>query len=158
MTMSPGTSSRASMTISWPSRRTVTRSGRRERKRAAARSARYSWRKAKIPLRRITATIARASSVIPAMEALAAAIQSRRAKRCVTWASANRHSAGDCGCGSSFSPNRARRAWTSASVSPLLGSVVGIDVEDEASSPPIASTDCTGLRELPRRGSSPGRK
>ena len=117
-TTSPGTRSAASTSTTIPSRSTVTRRGSRSARRSAARSARYSWTKANIPLSRTTTTMATPSWGSCARKASPAATHSITAKNPRNCRARWRHTGRRRAPGSTLGPSSDRRREASAEVSP----------------------------------------
>ena len=117
-TTSPTTSSLASISTDFPSRITVALRGSRSRRRSAARSALYSWAKAKRPFITTTAKIATPSSGILAANARIPAPQSRSAKKWTICPARRRHAGGGGVTGKALGLSRSRRAAASVVLSP----------------------------------------
>ena len=152
-TTSPTTISMASTATERPSRRTFTSDGSSTRNRSAARSARRSWTNANTALNTTTAEIATASDLIPAIQAIAAAAHSIRAKKW-TRPSANCSTTGRVrAVGRTLGPSAARRAVASAAVRP--GRSTGGRPPDRAPSALFAGIISKRLRQrIVRRGGS----
>jgi hypothetical protein len=108
---SPGTRSRASISVSRASRMTVACVGRYALSASTARTACCSWANARPALRTITATIAHPRTMIPPANAKIAAAMSSSASGCVNWAARSLGQVRRVRLSSSFGPTtRSRRA------------------------------------------------
>ena len=117
-TTSSTTNSPASNSTGFPSRMTVALRGSRSRRRSAARSALYSWTKAKRPFITTTAKMATPSSGILATKARIPAPQSSSAKKWNICPARRRHAGGGGVTGRTLGPSRSRRFAASAELKP----------------------------------------
>ncbi len=122
---SPGTTSRAGSSRSFPSRTTLTRKGRSRRRASTDFSARYSWMKVKIALMTMTPIIASPRVNIPSpgwrysdRRASPAPIQRRMARKWVNWRANFKAREVLRSSRISLGPNSRRRRPASSSVSP----------------------------------------
>ena len=138
-TTSSTTSSSAPTSTTAPSRSTRARGGSSSARRDAARSARYSWTKAKTPLSTTTTAMATASCGIPPTSASPAATHRVKAKKWIIWRSSWRTGGSDRAAGMTLGPSRSRWARTCSPVRPR-GPAGG-----PVSRPPV--TTARGVRE-----------